>query len=412
MSQTVSYDKFKNSVGDDLSKERRLRRLLDYSNPYEFVLSFIDTLEADKIPVMLPNNMPGTRKLFSEAYDEVCTKTFTRNIPSHLNLLDFPQNSEVIFYTSGSTGNPKKIKKTLSQLHKELLVIEETFGKPLQSFNIYSTVSQQHIYGFLFFVLWPLITGRKVNLNLVRFPEHLLGISEPYVLISSPAFLKRLGLPSGKSHYCKDIISSGGLLTQEIAEQVRNIFGFFPNEILGSTETGGVAIRKQDEKNPQGLWNCLKGIEVIKNNKNLLEIKSPFLHESSFVMEDQIEFISASKFNLLNRADRIVKIEDKRVSLTCIENQLLEHTCVSESYAFSSDNGRQQILCVIGLSQKGLEYLNTKGSKCLTQKLRQHLMEYNDVVVLPKRFRYVKEILKNTQSKIEFSYLKEMFNEL
>ncbi|MEG1042415.1 MAG: AMP-binding protein, partial [Pseudomonas sp.] len=62
--------------------------------------------------------------------------------------------------TSGSSGEPKRIDKTLRQLSNEVGALEQQWGADLGDACIISSVSAQHIYGLLFRILWPLCAGR------------------------------------------------------------------------------------------------------------------------------------------------------------------------------------------------------------------------------------------------------------
>ena len=57
---------------------------------------------------------------------------------------------------------------------------------------------------------------------------------------------------------------------------------------------------------------------------------------------------------MLGRADRIAKIEDKRVSLSEIERRLLEHVFVKDAVAVAlEDSARQYIGVVVELTGAG-----------------------------------------------------------
>jgi acyl-CoA synthetase (AMP-forming)/AMP-acid ligase II len=67
-----------------------------------------------------------------------------------------PDACELVLFTSGSTGEPGAITKTLRQLDSEIESLEAQFGAALGDALVQGTVSHQHIYGLLFRVLWPL----------------------------------------------------------------------------------------------------------------------------------------------------------------------------------------------------------------------------------------------------------------
>lgn len=64
--------------------------------------------------------------------------------------------------TSGSSGEPKRIEKTLRQLSNEVQALERLWGADLGPACVIGSVAAQHIYGLLFRVLWPLCAGRPL----------------------------------------------------------------------------------------------------------------------------------------------------------------------------------------------------------------------------------------------------------
>ncbi len=93
---------------------------------------------------------------------------------------------------------PKRIEKTLDQFEQEIETLEATWGLRIGRATILATVSHQHIYGLLFRVLWPLMTGRCFDACLYRYPDQLLTQIQrrpSSVLISSPAHRPAVSIP-------------------------------------------------------------------------------------------------------------------------------------------------------------------------------------------------------------------------
>ena len=60
-----------------------------------------------------------------------------------------------------------------------------------------------------------------------------------------------------------------------------------------------------------------------------LEVTSPHLPNADWWRtQDRVEADAGGGFRLLGRADRIVKVEERRVSLTALERQLLALACL------------------------------------------------------------------------------------
>src|SRR5690606_27170940 len=119
-----------------------------------------------------------------------------------------------------------------------------------------STVSHQHIYGLLFTVLWPTLTGRAVTPQRLEYPEELERdlAAHDSVLISSPAHLKRLFGGRRWATQARAIFSSGGPLGADASKLAAEVTGLAPIEVFGSSETGGIAWR-QGSTSP---WTALR----------------------------------------------------------------------------------------------------------------------------------------------------------
>jgi hypothetical protein len=68
-----------------------------------------------------------------------------------------PEELDLFFYTSGVTGAPKLVAKKIERLDSEAAVLEELW--PNGARRVLATVSHQHIYGMLFRIFWPVLSG-------------------------------------------------------------------------------------------------------------------------------------------------------------------------------------------------------------------------------------------------------------
>jgi len=82
--------------------------------------------------------------------------------------------------------------------------------------------------------------------------------------------------------------------------------------------------------------------------------------QGGFQLEDQIILQDDGRFMLQGRVDRIVKIEEKRVSLTEVEQCLMAIRWVMEAFTLKLTNHRDVIGAVIVLTDDGLQSLKTK----------------------------------------------------
>ena len=95
-------------------------------------------------------------------------------------------------------------------------------------------------------------------------------------------------------------------------------------EIYGSSETGGIGCRERATG-----WTLFPGMKLTSAG-NRWRLDSPYLPEGlMFYLDDNISLAENGRFLLHGRADRIVKIEEKRLSLTEMEHHFLYSSCGS-----------------------------------------------------------------------------------
>lgn len=304
-------------------------------------------------------------------------------------------------YTSGSSGEPKLIDKTLRQLANEVEALEHLWGADLVGATILGSVSTQHIYGLLFRVLWPLCAGRPFCRRALPFSEDLQRESLPqpaFAWVASPALLKRMGdnLDWPALAAVRRVFSSGGALPSEAAGELRGRLGQWPSEIYGSSETGGIAWRQGGE-----LWQPFPGVALTLNAEGALRIASPYLPAGHIEQSaDAAELHADGRFALRGRLDRIVKLEEKRISLPMLEQALMTHEWVADARLGVVQKGRAFLGALLALSPAGLHALRNQGRKAVTEALRRHLAGHCEAIALPRRWRLLLELPYSSQGKL------------
>ncbi|WP_374602368.1 AMP-binding protein [Arenimonas sp.] len=301
-----------------------------------------------------------------------------------------PAACRLVLYTSGSTGEPAAITKTLEQLDREVAALEAAFGARLGRAAVQGTVSHQHIYGLLFRVLWPLSAGRAFHPRRLAYNEQIAALGEtPLVLVASPAHLKRLPASQDWSQLAgglRAVFSSGGPLPPDAAMDVRRLWGQAAIEVFGSTETGGVAWRAPGGE--QAPWQPLPGV-AWRVEAGRLQLQSPHLgHEGWQATQDRAEASPLGGFVLLGRADRIVKIEERRISLEAVEAALLASPWTAEARVVPLPGHRILLGAAVVPSPDGQAVLAAEGRNALANRLREDLAGRIDPIAWPRRWRF------------------------
>lgn len=414
-SERIVFARFHRDVGT-MTKYLRDAKIhqcaLAFDNSYNFSVALFAALHADAAIILPPNNQVDTLKDMSARGITVLSDQSVMSIcdTSSDEIAFTPktlQSGKISFYTSGSTGAPKIIHKSLHQVEAEISVLQETWGSSLTGCTTAATVSHQHIYGLLFKVLWPLCTGRPFVADQILYWENITALApEDCCLISSPAHLNRF---PDQFHFAANIVfSSGGPLSLEAANASERHLGYRPFEVFGSTETGGIAFRQQTTNTTP--WSKFSVVDLTETD-GVLQIRSPYLDTPNWHQtNDMVALHSENEFTLKGRNDRIVKIEGKRVSLIEIETWIRAHDWIADANVLLLSTGRKALACVATLTVAGQEKLDSQGAFRFGQLIRHEMHTRFDLAAQPKRWRFVAEIPENTEGKRLHSDLSALFD--
>ncbi len=323
----------------------------------------------------------------------------------------------LVLCTSGSSGTPKPLSKQWRQLAAEVQALQQQW--PDSSAPVLGSVSAQHMYGLPFRVLWPLCSGRQIDRRQRLYPEELQQASLRYpsfTWIASPALLRRLGQRLDWAQLrgrLTRIHSSGGALPPEVSDDIERGLGLRPTEIYGSSETGAVAWRTGSAD-----WQPLPGAVVSLNADGALHVQSPWVNAADEQTSDGAQLTSGG-FQLLGRLDRIVKIEEKRISLPMLEQALMRHAFVADARlgqpgqpaqpdgpghtrqpGRADHRGSARLTGLIALSAAGLHALRNQGRKTVVDALRAHLAAGFESLAIPRTWRFFRHLPANAQGKL------------
>jgi acyl-coenzyme A synthetase/AMP-(fatty) acid ligase len=448
--QSITFDTFRHHVlmaRAAIKKNPCNKVLLFNADSFQFSV-WLFALIAEKKHVLLPPNaQTGTLSQFAAHCDatagsiRLTGKTQITNTPkSGLIEITPPPSTreqffnlfsgEITFYTSGSTGQAKAIKKSCQQLRLEMDTLKSEFSTLFNQANtVVSTVSHQHIYGLLFKVLLPLLLGKIIINQTFEYPEHISRLlmeltpgwhvnqAKSVLLISSPAHLQRLAIDNVLVPHAPSfsaIFSSGGLLSLAASQALSQQMNLAPTEVYGSTETGGIAWRRGQNSSNEP-WQVFPNIKPqLSIDGQRLEIFSPYVTEQPYITDDKIKLLDSNHFLLKGRIDRTVKIEEKRVNLDQIERHLVLHPWVDDARIIvinnRAANARKVLAAVLVLTPVGQGYLQDKGKLSFSKTLKQHLLSDIERICLPKKWRYLTEFPYNSQGKLVLNDLEKLFD--
>jgi len=223
-------------------------------------------------------------------------------------------------------------------------------------------------------------------------------------LVSVPAHLHALAtLPPGALPPLARIFSSGAPLDPRTAAAVTALAGLPVTEVLGSSETGGIAWR-QSGGDP--IWEVFPGVTVAQDEDGAMLLRSPFLADANpdepYRGADRIRVRDDGRFELLGRADGVVKIGGSRVAVAEIERLLREIPGVADAAVVSVDTPpprRHELWAAV------------VAPALSVAALRAALLRRVEPIALPRRFRLVAALPREDNGKLTRARLLALFDE-
>jgi len=441
--QTVSWGRFVDDVRrlhGRLVEQQKGAFVLITEDAYAFAVGLFALWHADCCAILPPNRQPEVLAQLQTRSTGVITDRpgwFESGSSLHpLEHIGVPAASDppplprlrrasaaVELFTSGTTGDEKSTTKRIEHLEDEIVQLEAWRGAEIDGAWFFSTASHQHLYGLLFGVLWPLASARPFDAHHYLHPDELLPkMSEApaSVLASVPTSIKHIARhPSfgALRDHCRIVFSSGGPLPTATAHAVAEGLGRPPVEVLGSTETGGIAWREQAPGIVDVPWTPFASVRVARDDETgILRVSSPLVSiatgEAGFATGDLIELSPDGRFRLGGRANQVVKVGEKRVDLAYMGSQLRAHEWIDEAALTTIEHDTEQrVAAVLVASQRGRDVLQARGRSAFIRDLRASLSDRWDPVVHPRHWRFVESLPENEQGKVTREALVALFRE-
>jgi len=297
-----------------------------------------------------------------------------------------PENPLLRIFTGGSTGTPRIWAKTCGNIFHEAMFLTRSFQITEQD-CIVATVPPYHIYGLLFSVVLPLVSGASVVPETPSFPGEILQTIQKNrgtILAAVPAHYRALrhtpltGL--------RLAFSSAGMLdgADNSSFQRQNSLGIV--EVYGSTETGGIATRTRARGEDH--FTPFAAVDW-KIEAERLAVRSPYISpdllldgNNFFLTADRVAACGDNGFLLLGRADSVVKVGGKRVDLDEIRTVLKRLPGVTDCVvlALEEKSGRERSIAALieGTAEQG--------------KLKADLIDRFESWSLPRTIKRVDQI--------------------
>lgn len=322
------------------------------------------------------------------------------------NRLLEPDATWAYLFTGGSTGSPRIWSKSPRNLLMEAANLAKAFQIEKDDV-ILATVPPNHIYGLLYSVLLPLVSGASVSVRTPSFPHEIVqAIDETRasVFVSIPAHYRALQAIKIPTHCIHRAFSSGGALSQADDHAFFQSTGIAVTEIYGSTETGGIAYRQRGAG--QKTLRPFSYVDVRLDGETL-DVRSEFLSDELHMDEhgyfsttDRVAPAGRDGFEILGRSDGVVKVGGKRVDLSNIRQVILDIDGVEDAYIFSVPvtSGREN------------EIIGIVAGKVDPDAISKGIKEALPLYALPRRLKVVDRIPMSATGKYNRPAIEKIFN--
>jgi acyl-coenzyme A synthetase/AMP-(fatty) acid ligase len=388
------------SVAESLPAGDRV--LVVCEDRYRFAVCVLAAWRAGRVVALPPNNQPETLERLGRDALVLNDRTMPLGKPARALPLSFPAERELaVVYTSGSSGAPEAWSKTAAQLIGEAQMQAGLF-RIGPGDRVLATLPSQHIYGLLFGVLVPLCAGAAFVRETPLHPETVAKVaadSRASVLVTVPAHLRALLAQGPRTLHFRLLFSSGAPFDPLLIKDLP-LIADEAHEILGSTETGGMASRQLGVNDH---FQPLPGVAIHAGPDGQLLLESPFLDakaERPFESADRIEPL-ATGFRHLGRLDDVVKIGAKRLALS----ELLRALRAIEGVADAA------VLAVPVPSARGHEIWAAVAGSATVPAIREALLRQFDPLLLPRRFRIVERLPASESGKVPRASLLDLFEQ-
>ena len=308
-------------------------------------------------------------------------------------------SSEITIFTSGTTGQPKKVVHSISTLTRSVRLGERYQGQ-IWAYAYNPT----HMAGLqVFFQAFENLNTLVNVFNKTRVEVYAEIADKKITHISATPTFYRLLLPFEDEYPSVIRVTLGGEKSdRHLYESIKKIFPNAKiNNVYASTEAGSLFAAKGDcFQIPEAISNKFKvEDDELLIHKSLLGSSESFKFSGDFYHSgDLIEWVDkeAGLFRFKSRKNELINVGGYKVNPGEVENAILAMDGVQNAYVYGKANSiLGNVLCADVQLENGSELTELYIKKCLASQLQDFK--------IPRRIKFVETIELTRTGKLKRS---------
>lgn len=385
--ETYSYDRLLKEVNERDS----YFPLLQTSKIFDYFVNFVKALVCNQSIILIDSDMnPSEIESIDSSQINVPIKIGTTSIASMNDVIKavMDSTSEITLFTSGTTGQPKKVIHSVSTLTRYVRTGDKYNGQ-IWAYAYNPT----HMAGIQVFFQAFANQNTLVNVfNQSRDEVYQQIENKGITHISATPTFYRLLLPYEKSFSSVIRVTFGGEKSDHhLYESIQRIFPNAKiNNVYASTEAGSLFAAKGDAfQIPATIKNLIKVVDdELLIHKSLLGTSDSFHYDDDFYHSgDLIEWINQEDglFKFKSRKNELINVGGYKVNPGEVENVILDIDGIKQAYVYGKANSiLGNVLCADVVLQE-----NTIVKELdIRQRLEKTLQSFK----IPRRIKFVERI--------------------
>ena len=372
------------------------------SDIYSYFVNLIKALAANKPLVLLdsdlnPAEIDGVDEHLVNVKEEIAKKSYM----SMDEIVEAIQNSksEITIFTSGTTGQPKKVLHTVATLTRSVRTGERYVGQ-IWAYAYNPT----HMAGLqVFFQAFENLNTLVNVFNKQRSEVYELINKHNITHISATPTFYRLLLPFEQEYKTVVRVTLGG--EKSDSHLYENIKKIFPeakiNNVYASTEAGSLFAAKGDcFQIPENIRDKFEVVDdELLIHKSLLGKSDSFKFEGDYYHSgDLIEWVDKERglFRFKSRKNELINVGGYKVNPGEVENILLSIEGVKQVLVYGKANSiLGNVLCADIQLEDGVALTDVEIKKAL----RSQLQDFK----IPRRIKFVEQMSLTRTGKLKRS---------